>query len=176
MYTNITEKKRNEFVNIIIVDFNTIKKTIEYMEDCIKKMYGCDFGFTIVDNSEGNDSLNYIINAYEIEKEYIVDGKVVKIFSLCGKTVNYIYNGTNVGYARGNNLGFNISKVIYNFDYFIISNNDLILPEKFDLTHYIDCFKNYHEIGVIGPEMSLNHRIKEGVFGRPLLFIVLFGH
>ena len=153
IYMNITEKERNSFINIIIVDFNTIEKTIGYIEDCIAKMCGCDFGFTIVDNSESHESLDYILNTFEVAKEDVIDGKIVKTFHLRGKIVNYIYNGINVGYARGNNLGFNISKMLYDFDYFIISNNDLILPDKFDLTYYVSCFKEHHEIGVIGPEI-----------------------
>jgi len=96
-------------VSMIIVDYKSMDKTIEYIKECVWNIEGLDH-FVIVDN------------ASDIPfgpRKTVVEGKEVYI----------VASGENGGYAKGNNLGAKIAKSRSNDDYYNFSKNYLKLSK-----------------------------------------------
>ena len=86
-------------VSMIIVDYKSMDKTIEYIKECVWNIEGLNH-FVIVDNGS------------EVPfkpRKITVEGKEVYVVSF----------GENGGYAKGNNLGAKTAKEIWNDDYYI---------------------------------------------------------
>ncbi|SDA65749.1 Glycosyltransferase, GT2 family [Lachnospiraceae bacterium G11] len=120
-------------VSMIIVDYKSMDKTIEYIKDCAWNIEGLDH-FVIVDN------------ASEVPFE-------PKRTSVEGKEVYIVSSGENDGYAKGNNLGAKTAKDIWNDDYYIFSNNDLKFQKLFFLDELLRPFNDDSNIAVVGPKV-----------------------
>ncbi len=120
-------------VSMIIVDYKSMDKTIEYIKECVWNIEGLDH-FVIVDNASDI--------AFEPRKT-VVEGKEVYI----------VASGENGGYAKGNNLGAKTAKSIWNDDYYIFSNNDLKFRKLFFLDEFLKPFKEDSNIAAVGPKV-----------------------
>ncbi len=147
-------------ISLIIVDYKSIKKTIEYINQCFEMFEDNNkLNVIVVDNSLDNASLEYMkkINSTKIcyKHEFETKGKKVKVFKYYYNRHNLIIvkADNNLGYAKGNNLGAMVSKKIFNDDYYIFSNNDVKILNKFKLEVFIDILKNDNKIAVIGPKI-----------------------
>jgi hypothetical protein len=99
------------FVNIIILNWNGYKDTIECVES-IKKIEYKNWGITLLDNGSKDDSLK------KLKKKY---GK--------NKKIKIIPNKSNEGFAKANNQA--MEKDLFNADYFLLLNNDTIVKSDF---------------------------------------------
>lgn len=139
---------------VIVVDFNTIEKTIEYLQHCEKRLkQGEMFHAVIVDNGTRNDTLDVVHEVF---------GEEEKLATSLGKEV-YLYEDSkyrkillclakeNLGYAKGNNLGVNLAKEVFHDPYYLICNNDLTITEGIDLNEVTKVFVENPQIAVIGP-------------------------
>ena len=165
--------------SLIVVDYNTIEKTIEYIKQCYKQIIdGESLNVVIVDNGSRNNSLEILSDEFgyfEISKINIQEKEVC---SYINKENNIVYCqiGENLGYAKGNNLGAEISEIIFHDKYYIISNNDLILPNLVDLNKVTKLFCKYKNVGIIGPKIvglngqAQSPRKKQGAFTKLIEF------
>lgn len=120
-------------VSMIIVDYKSMDKTIEYIKECAWNIEGLNH-FVIVDNASET--------SFE-PRRTAVEGKDVYIVS----------SGENGGYAKGNNFGAKVAKEIWNDDYYIFSNNDLKFRKLFFLDEFIKPFQEDRNISVVGPKV-----------------------
>ncbi len=120
-------------VSMIIVDYKSMDKTIEYIKECAWNIEGLNH-FVIVDNASETPFK---------PRKTDVDGKDVYIVS----------SGENGGYAKGNNLGAKVAKEIWNDDYYIFSNNDLKFRKLFFLDEFLKPFSEDSNIAVVGPKV-----------------------
>lgn len=139
---------------IIVVDFNTIEKTIDFLLHCEKRLMQEDvFRAIIVDNGTRNDTMNVVNSLF---------GKGKRLANLCNREA-YLYENDkqrkivlclakeNLGYAKGNNLGVKIAKEVFGTPYYLVCNNDLLISEVIELKKVTEVFKANPRIAVIGP-------------------------
>ena len=142
--------------SLIIVDYNSIKNTIEYVLSCKESLgtVGASH-IVIVENGEFDGTLEELSSHFgehaicEISE---IEQKIYK-FSNDFQEIYYCCSGANLGYAKGNNLAIRIAANIWNDPYYIISNNDLVFKEEIDLSLVDKVFKENACVGVIGPSI-----------------------
>lgn len=153
--------------SVIIVDYKSIEKTIEYIEHCnICLKHRNTIKYIIVDNDDTLTGLNIIKNKNECKKICIIDTLDILEFKQNGINIVYVATGENTGYAKGNNLGARISNKLYPENHYLFSNNDLFFPHEYSL----DEVENYLESGyalvapdIVSQESHLNPIKIEGL-------------
>lgn len=139
---------------VIVVDFNTIEKTIEYLQHCEKRLMQEEiFHAVIIDNGTRHDTVDLLNRA-------LGEGKLLKT-SLGKEVYSYEENKCrkvllclakeNLGYAKGNNLGVRLAREIFGDPYYLICNNDLIITKCIELKKVTEVFVKNPRVAVIGP-------------------------
>lgn len=77
--------------------------------------------------------------------------ETIKNYKLPNMDYKFIESGANLGFAGGNNIGIK-DAVDRGFDYVILMNNDLILPNDL-VTNLVDYMQKNDEVGVASPKM-----------------------
>ena len=123
-------------VNYIILHYQVIADTIECVESIIKLQdKDIEQKIIIVDNCSPNKS-------GEVLKEKYADSLNVIV----------ILSETNLGFAKGNNLGCNFAIDNYEPDFLVVLNNDIIINQK-DFENKIIDLKISHNFDVLGPDI-----------------------
>lgn len=144
---------------LIVVDYKSIEKTIKYLETCLAMLKTKNkLRLVIVDNSCNDDAIKYLnkLNIVGNKIDYIRHKKVSSIYQYTYKNHELILinANSNLGYAKGNNLGVVIINKLYNnIEYYIFSNNDLKFTEKLEVNRILDIFKKDEKIAVVGPRI-----------------------
>lgn len=120
-------------VAIVILHYESLDDTKECLDSIIKYIKGNSVQIVVVDNGSVNGKLK------NIEKIYI---KIPQI--------HFLYSKDNLGFAKGNNIGFQYSKEKYNPDIIVLANNDLIFKQKDFIDRLIDA-ENSTKFDVAGP-------------------------
>lgn len=128
-------------VSIIILNFNTYQLTSECIESIYEKTRNVSFEIILVDNASTQcDAENFKTQFPEI--------KLIK-------------SDTNLGFAKGNNLGIGQSKG----EYILLLNSDILLTEN---TIY-DCLEQMKldsKIGVLSPKLVYANGTAQSVANR----------
>lgn len=131
-------------VVFVILHYLTTVDTLECIKSIKKNIKYKNYEIVIVDNASNNGSY------MDLEKEYKDDGKI-----------HLIKNDKNLGFAKGNNVGYVYAKNELNADFIFCINNDTIIEEE----KFIDEIINYYnEYGfhVLGPNIiSLQDNCKQ---------------
>ncbi len=134
-------------ITIIIVDYNSICKTIAYIREVIdNNEENIKINFVIVDNS--NQDISVIGLPIEGEVEY--QGRTGSRFLLNEYEIVYVRSGENMGYARGNNLGALLARDYFHSKYFVFSNNDLHFSKTIPWHIIIEHFKENENTCSVG--------------------------
>lgn len=152
-------------VTLVIVDYNSFNKTINYINHINEKFEGEKINFIVVDNSPDN------IEFYEFLRNRKYKEVIIKNIGTYGKYIkdiahiecnNYnlilVKSTENLGYAKGNNLGAIISKYFFDTKYLIFSNNDLVFRRKINARELFIPFEQDSKIAVVGPRIIGNKK------------------
>lgn len=142
--------------SLIIVDYNSIIKTVEYIDRCMDAMGSEGVSHVvIVQNGDASSDKAVLTDRFGEPKQRFLEApqKNVLVFEKENQTVVYCPAGENLGYAKGNNLAAVIAAEFWGDPYYIISNNDLEFPEKLDLQISDKLFREDPQIGAIGPQV-----------------------
>ena len=153
-------------ISVVIIDFNSYKRTLEYIFDFTKYVSYSKISFIIVDNSIEKENYNKLkkelMNNYCVEKikceysnKYISDILQLKILKE-SKLINLsiIKSKDNYGFAKGNNIGAKFASEIFKPDFIIFSNNDILFKYKcLNLRNLIKKFTLDDRIALIGPRV-----------------------
>lgn len=122
-------------VSLIILNWNGLKMTQEELENVVKlNTNGLDTECVVVDNGSTDGS-----------KE------AFSKYTLSNMGYKFIETNLNLGYAGGNNFGLKYSFKA-KFDYTILLNNDVILPEDI-LIKLVGIAEKDKKIGLLSPKM-----------------------
>lgn len=133
-------------IGFVILHYNAIDETINCI-DSIKKNVN-EYFICVVDNNSPNGTGNDLAQKYDNSKN-----------------IKVLLNNENLGFAKGNNVGFRYIKNNVNCDYICLINNDtLIVQQDFEKRIY-DSF-NEKSFAVLGPKIIL----KNGQVNRVLLY------
>lgn len=142
-------------ISIIIVDYNSIEKTFAYIDELYTKVKprGC-FDIIIVDNTEDRVAESWINMRSDLRilgTKY-VDGAHSIIGMYNDINVVICFADTNVGYGKGNNIGFSVEIKLFGNEYVIFSNNDLLLEKELDIELLLKPFDN-DRVAIVGPSV-----------------------
>ncbi len=123
-------------LSVIIVNYNVkyfLENTIRSVKETVM---GLSYEIIVIDNASKDGSMEHIVSKFS--------------------DVNYIYNESNLGFAKANNQGLKLALG----DYILILNPDTIVKEK-SIDMLIDYLKKHPETGlatckIIGPEGTLD--------------------
>lgn len=138
--------------SLIIVDYNSINATTEYIKSC-KDALGVEGGSHVVIVQNGQDVLEQLKARYG-EPMLCSLPKIAQLvyrFHKGQQDICYCCSGENMGYAKGNNLGVRIAQAVWNDPHYIISNNDLVFEKPIDLSVVNALFDRDPTVGIIGP-------------------------
>lgn len=120
----------------VILHYLTDIDTCECIDSIFKKCQGKPFEVVVVDNFSNNGSIERIRNQFKDVTN-----------------VHILYNAENLGFAKGNNVGYRYCREQLGCDTIIILNNDILIA-SYNLFECIeDDVQKYHP-AVIGPDIE----------------------
>ena len=159
-------------IGYVILHYLTYDVTIECVEKVLNQL-GKNDVIVIVDNGSHNKTGIKLFNKF---KEY--------------KNVHTILNDKNLGFAKGNNLGFKYLKDNYDIDLIVMINNDVLIEqvnwrnqlisiynkEYFDLLgpEILDIKRNHTECNPQNPIHTTYHRVKFAKFMNDLKYLMSY--
>lgn len=126
-------------IGFVILHYNVVKETKDCVVSIVRNLQGKDYGIVIVDNASPNKSGKYL------EKYYSRSEKI-----------HVLLNQENLGFAKGNNIGYRYATDVLKSDFICILNNDTIIEQN----NFLDIIeKEYGEshFGVMGPKIILKN-------------------
>lgn len=126
-------------IGVVILHYVSYEDTIECINTLIKSIderYKKIINIVVVNNGSPDSS-----------------GDIIKTYIDNISNAYYIESKKNLGFAKGNNLGYRYAKNNLNCDFIILSNNDILFRNnEFDIDKLINIYKNnkYH---ILGPDV-----------------------
>lgn len=121
-------------ITFVVLHYLTLSDTVECVESILNMDYD-KFSIVVVDNGSPNDS------GIALKEKY-------KDNSL----VNIIISEENLGFAKGNNIGYRYAKYSKNSDFIILINNDTVIKQKDFCVRLVADFKCY-KFDIAGPKI-----------------------
>lgn len=118
----------------IVLHFLNDAITTSCVESLLKNI-GIDSQIIIIDNGSQNGSYDRLFNQY-------FDNKQVSVYS----------THENMGFAKGNNFGYAIAKEMFDVQYIVFCNNDLIFEDK-DFEKKLISENESLKYDVLGPDI-----------------------
>ena len=158
-------------VSVVIIDYKSWERTIKFIDD-FNSMVSLEgaINFVIVDNSQ--ELLNFEqltkwaakasapTNAYDVTNRLRKTGgeqlgRVEKalVAELARGRLLIVKSAENGGFAKGNNTGAAAAKELFDDEYIVFSNNDILFPEQLSLEKLISPIKNKGDVAVSGPRI-----------------------
>lgn len=140
--------------SVIIVDYNSLPKTIEYIKHISNKIINVGkVNYIIIDNGY-NAEVDLLRETFGTGKKIELQSqRTVYEYSSDFGEIIYCSSGGNIGYAKGNNLGAKIADELFHSEYLIVSNNDIIFDQKLDFNKIRTIFEMDSSIAVVGPRV-----------------------
>lgn len=128
--------KCNMNITVVVLHYENIKDTRECLDSLKKYLDDTknNINVVVVDNGSIKEK------TAAIEKEYLND------------KIHFIESGENLGFAKGNNIGFHYAKYELHSDIIILANNDLIF-QQVDFMDQIEKEMTENHIDVAGPRI-----------------------
>ncbi|MFS9041326.1 glycosyltransferase [Streptococcus cristatus] len=120
-------------IAFVILHYQALDETI----DCvctIKKMVKGPKYIVIVDNASPNKTGEELIEKYQTDEE-----------------VTVLVSKENIGFARGNNLGY-VEAKRHSPEYIVVMNNDVFITQP-DFTERLNKLQAIHQFDVLGPDI-----------------------
>jgi GT2 family glycosyltransferase len=167
-------------VSIIILNWNGWEDTIECLESLYQINYP-DYDVVLVDNNSDDDSLTQIkeycngtLKPKSTYYTYKSDNKPIKLVEYVedelenlkkvsldcknlpsNRKMTIIKNGSNYGFAKGNNIGIKYALNTLKPEYILLLNNDTVVTRNFLLE--LVKTANHDKIGITGPKILKYH-------------------
>ena len=122
-------------VVFVILHYITIDDTTQCIESILENVEYNNYSIVIVDNGSKNNTGNELKEQYRDNKK-----------------VNIIINDENVGFAKGNNIGFRYAKNQLNADFIILLNNDTVITQHEFIINLIESYKK-NNFYICGPNI-----------------------
>ena len=144
-------KKKSKF-SVVVLHFNDYDLTEKYISNLKALNWPVTHQFIIVDNASPDNS-----------------GEKLKAYFINDEDVTVIINETNMGFAKGNNVGICYAYDELDSDIIVVSNNDIKI-EDLDLPQKIIDLYNNSDAAVFGPDIfSLSKEIHQSPIRQSML-------
>ncbi|WP_164464047.1 glycosyltransferase [Bacillus sp. PK3-056] len=121
--------------SFVVLHYLTNQDTEECIDSILKNVVYDDYFIIVVDNGSPNDSVKILSEIYKENNK-----------------VKFITNKQNLGFAKGNNIGYNFAKNKLNSDFIILLNNDTIIKQPTFISTIIKKYEEYN-FDVLGPDI-----------------------
>jgi GT2 family glycosyltransferase len=135
MVSKIKGVRTGVHISFVILHYLTINDTVECINSIKKNVKYKNYSIVIVDNGSKNFTGEKLQDMYKSDDNVVV-----------------IINEENLGFAKGNNVGFNYAKIKFKADFIIMINNDTAIYQN----NFIEkLLENYEEekFDVCGPNI-----------------------
>ena len=123
-------------IGVVILNYMAYEVTINCVKDFLDSVkQNIDMKIVVVDNFSKNNSVE------KISQEFLGD-----------KRVNIVRTDKNLGFANGNNYGYEVLRRGFDPDFTIIANDDILLPDK-SLVDWILQSMDKYDFAVLGPSV-----------------------
>lgn len=123
-------------ISIIILHYENLSDTKQCLDSLLPYIFNEDaeVNIIVVDNGSRKEKLISIKNEYDYEN------------------IVFLYNENNMGFAKGNNVGYRYAKLKLHSDIIILANNDLIFKQYNFIDVLLDDYNTVH-FDVAGPKI-----------------------
>ncbi len=128
---SVTQTQTSLKVSIIILNWNGLADTVECLES-LKKVTYPNYDIILVDNASKGDDVKVLGERF-------------------GDYIHIIRNESNLGFAKGNNIGIRYA-LDKGADYVLLLNNDTTVDPEF-LTEMVKVAESDEKIGILCPKM-----------------------
>lgn len=132
---------------VVLVDYKTTERTVAYVREELAKVK-CPMRIVIVDNASSTEAramLTQELGAVSVDAaEPKADAQARIVVADAGG---------NLGFARGNNLGAEIARQLWQPDFLLFSNNDIRFVQDDVAEYLIDVLEREPEAGIAGPDI-----------------------
>jgi GT2 family glycosyltransferase len=120
----------------VLLQFNNAPHTRQCVES-IKRLnpHGHEFHIVIVDNASSAETVAATRSAFEGDRQ-----------------VSLLFNKENLGFSRGNNLGYRLAKKRFGSAFVVAANNDVVFEDFDFLSKCADLYRE-HTYSVLGPDI-----------------------
>ncbi len=125
-------------IGFVILHYNAIKETIDCVNSIKDRIDSVQYHIIIVDNASPNGSGEKLAGKYEKDD-----------------LVTVILAKDNLGFAKGNNLGYKYAVNVAECDFLCIMNNDTLIVQDDFYSTILEEYEN-SGFGVMGPKILLN--------------------
>ena len=140
-----------QILPVVIIDFLSAERTHQFVADFRNQKTRFKLVFIIIDNAGDIENQNKLTEGMQTrEISGFCEGKV---FSNIYNDVYVVAPGVNLGFAKGNNVGFHLAQSLFNPKWVLFSNNDIQFTSFFSLDLLVQDMMNNPQIGVIGPKV-----------------------
>jgi len=128
----------------IILHYQTIEDTIECVNSILETIKYPELNIVVVDNASTNGS-----------------GKTLEEMFSMHKKIFFIHNPENLGFAKGNNVGYSFAKDKLRSEFIALINNDTIINQSDFIEKTIEKYKT-DSFDVMGPDiLSMDSRLHQ---------------
>lgn len=121
-------------VSVVVLHYENLQDTLECIES-LNAQNEKEFDIVVVDNGSKNGKIDTIENLF-----------------FDNKNIHFLHSDTNLGFAKGNNLGFHYAKEVLKSSIIVLANNDLIFDEPDFITKVQNAYIKY-KYDVAGPKI-----------------------
>jgi len=122
-------------IGFVVLHYKAYDMTIKCIDALLNLLTTKDYLIVIVDNGSADGSGEKLSDKY---KDY--------------SCVKVILNTKNLGFARGNNVGYRYLKKCYNPRFIIVMNNDVVITQK-DFIDKMESIYEKNRFDVLGPDI-----------------------
>lgn len=123
-------------IAFVILHYLAFEDTCECVSSIMERVGTNDYKIIVVDNNSLDDSYK------KLKDKYINSDKII-----------LIHNNDNLGFAKGNNVGFKYAKENLNPNYIVLCNNDVCLIQD-SFYNQVDKFYKETNFDVMGPKIK----------------------
>lgn len=124
-------------ISFVILHYNNLAETEKCLDSLKKYLAFSSVHVIVVDNGSTKESVKQITNKYKSHQ------------------IHFIISDKNLGFAKGNNLGYNYAKYKLNSDVIVLTNNDTVYKQE----DFIDKLVMHYKQGfdIAGPKILTNN-------------------
>ncbi len=148
---------KKEKLSVIIVDYNSILKTLKYIIElhCFIK---ADFTihYVIIENYEkplNISELDIPGHDWVIQEKFLQDYKKIYSTRYLEANIDILWNGKNSGFAVGNNIGTLYTKMCFQPALILYSNNDITFCSGFNMKGMSQILREDNSVAAVGPRV-----------------------
>ncbi len=120
-------------IAFVVLHYMAVDDTLECVDSIREFIDTNNYKIIVVDNASPDNSLNILKEKYVKYDDVVI-----------------LINNTNLGFAKGNNVGYMYAKKTLNAKFIVLMNNDICIFQKYIFDNIYEAYNKYN-FAVMGP-------------------------